>query len=66
MSNDAARPPRILLVVGEPSGDALGGQLIDALKVITSGHVQILGVGGNLMDAPSNGCVTPTPVSGRY
>ena len=51
MSNDAARPPRILLVVGEPSGDALGGQLIDALKVITSGHVQILGVGGELMRA---------------
>lgn len=47
-----AKPaPKILLVVGEPSGDALGGQLIQALRKLTDGHARIIGVGGELMRA---------------
>ena len=41
--------PKIMLVVGEPSGDALGQQLIEALKLLTGGNVQIVGVGGERM-----------------
>jgi len=51
MTTHAQHAPRILLVVGEPSGDALGGQLIDALQTLTNGHAQIIGVGGELMRA---------------
>lgn len=51
MNATTAHPPKILLVVGEPSGDALGGQLIHALRTLTHGHAQIIGVGGELMRA---------------
>ncbi len=43
--------PKIMLVAGEPSGDALGGQLISALRELTGDRVQIFGVGGNMMRA---------------
>ncbi len=47
---DFSSPIHIMLVAGEPSGDALGGQLINALK--DSGiSVEISGVGGPLMMA---------------
>ena len=38
--------PRIMLVAGEPSGDALGGALMAALKEMTGGTVELTGVGG--------------------
>ena len=38
--------PRIMLVAGEPSGDALGGQLIRGLRFASNGEVEIFGVGG--------------------
>lgn len=38
-----------MLVAGEPSGDALGGRLMAALKLRTLGRVQFLGVGGERM-----------------
>lgn len=45
------RTPTIMLVAGEPSGDALGGQLIEGLKALTGGVVRIVGVGGPQMRA---------------
>lgn len=46
-----AAAPTIMLVAGEPSGDALGGQLIESLKSLTGGAVRIVGVGGQHMRA---------------
>lgn len=43
--------PTIMLVAGEPSGDALGGQLIEGLKQLTNGNVRVIGVGGPAMRA---------------
>ncbi|MBL9098786.1 MAG: lipid-A-disaccharide synthase [Alphaproteobacteria bacterium] len=43
--------PTIMLVAGEPSGDALGGQLIEGLKLLTQGRLRIVGVGGPEMRA---------------
>ena len=43
--------PLIMLVAGEPSGDALGGQLIEGLKALTHGQVRVIGVGGPAMRA---------------
>lgn len=45
------RIPRIMLVVGEPSGDLLGAQVINALKRQTGGKVELSGVGGPVMEA---------------
>jgi lipid-A-disaccharide synthase len=44
-----APTPNIMLVVGEPSGDALGQQVILALRNLTGGRVNIIGVGGERM-----------------
>jgi lipid-A-disaccharide synthase len=46
-----ANTPTIMLVVGEPSGDALGQQLILALRELTHGKARIIGVGGERMRA---------------
>jgi lipid-A-disaccharide synthase len=46
MTPSHALPPKIMLIVGEPSGDALGAQLMQALKERTGGHVTLIGVGG--------------------
>ncbi|HXJ02935.1 MAG TPA: lipid-A-disaccharide synthase, partial [Micropepsaceae bacterium] len=52
MSGDAgARPLTIMLVVGEPSGDQLGAQLMAGLKQLAGGNVRIVGVGGAAMTA---------------
>tara|TARA_R110000824_G_scaffold155226_5_gene327709 strand:- start:23381 stop:24547 length:1167 start_codon:yes stop_codon:yes gene_type:complete len=40
------RVPHIMLVAGEPSGDALGGELMEALISETGGKVRITGSGG--------------------
>ena len=45
----SARPVFIFLVTGEPSGDALGGALIAALRQRTKGHLRIAGIGGERM-----------------
>lgn len=42
-------PKRIMLVAGEPSGDFLGGQLMNALKTVTGEAVVFSGVGGARM-----------------
>lgn len=41
----------IMLVAGEPSGDALGGQLIEGLKHLAPEGLRIVGVGGHQMRA---------------
>ncbi len=40
---------KVLLVAGEPSGDALGGQLMVALKQLFDGEITFSGVGGPIM-----------------
>lgn len=50
-STDDERTPKIMLVVGEPSGDALGQQVILALRQLTGGRANIIGVGGERMRA---------------
>jgi len=40
-----------MLVCGEPSGDALGGQLMAALKDLAGSRIKIVGVGGEAMKA---------------
>lgn len=44
-------PKTLMLICGEPSGDALGGQLMAALKELTGGSIAITGVGGEAMKA---------------
>jgi len=48
---DRGRPLTLMLVCGEPSGDALGAQLMAALKELTGDSVRIVGVGGEAMAA---------------
>lgn len=43
--------PLIFLAAGEPSGDAIGGRLMAALKLRTGGKVRFVGVGGAYMTA---------------
>lgn len=47
----SARPPprRIMLVAGEPSGDALGAPLMRALRAASDGPLDFVGVGGDGM-----------------
>lgn len=45
----APEPTRIALVAGEPSGDRLGGRLMDALAQAAGGAVAFSGVGGEAM-----------------
>jgi lipid-A-disaccharide synthase len=40
-----------MLVCGEPSGDQLGGQLMEGLKALCGDRVQFMGVGGSSMAA---------------
>lgn len=44
-----SRPLRIFLIAGEPSGDVLGARLIAALRDLTGGAVEVMGVGGEMM-----------------
>src|SRR5690348_10845902 len=41
--------PFIFIVAGEPSGDALGGALIGALRERTGGRLRVAGIGGERM-----------------
>ena len=47
----SASGPLIFLIAGEPSGDALGARLMEALKERTGGRVRFAGVGGENMAA---------------
>ncbi len=41
----------VMLIAGEPSGDALGGQLIEGLRQLSPDGLRIVGVGGHQMRA---------------
>jgi len=43
--------PLVYLIAGEPSGDALGGRLMAALKAETGGRIRFAGIGGETMAA---------------
>jgi lipid-A-disaccharide synthase len=49
MAADSQAGPFIFIVAGEPSGDALGGALIAALRERTAGRLRIAGIGGEFM-----------------
>ena len=49
MIGDGEATPLIFMVAGEPSGDALGGALIAALRERTGGRVRFAGIGGESM-----------------
>ena len=51
--------PRISLVAGEPSGDALGADLMRALVRETAGTVTFTGVGGPEMEAEGLASIYP-------
>jgi lipid-A-disaccharide synthase len=55
------RPLRLYLVAGEHSGDALGADLIQALRKLTTRPLQLSGVGGELM--AEQGCASLFPLS---
>jgi lipid-A-disaccharide synthase len=46
-----AAPITIMLVCGEPSGDQLGAQLMQALRMLGGSSLRIVGVGGPAMEA---------------
>ncbi|MGH7059779.1 MAG: lipid-A-disaccharide synthase, partial [Stellaceae bacterium] len=52
--------PFIFIVAGEPSGDALGGALIAALRQRTGGKLRVAGVGGERMR--EEGLDSPIPL----
>jgi lipid-A-disaccharide synthase len=52
---------KIMLVAGEPSGDALGARLMAALRARTNGMVEFMGVGGEAMAA--QGLASLFPIS---
>lgn len=57
----AEEGPLVVLIAGEPSGDALGARLMAALKMRTGGKIRFAGVGGDKMEA--EGLVSRFPMS---
>lgn len=53
--------PLVVLIAGEPSGDALGARLMAALKTKTGGKIRFAGVGGDKMAA--EGLISRFPMS---
>lgn len=51
MSLPAKKPLHLMLIVGEPSGDMLGAEIMRALKSLTGGTITMTGVGGEHMTA---------------
>ena len=51
MAREREQAPLIYLIAGEPSGDLLGGSLMEALKSETAGAVRFTGLGGARMQA---------------
>src|SRR5438045_3798122 len=49
MTGRGKSAPFIFIIAGEPSGDALGGALIAALRERTGGALRIAGIGGERM-----------------
>lgn len=57
--NDKDTGFHIMLVAGEPSGDALGAELMVVLRDMTGGRVRFSGVGGPRMSAEGNVSIFP-------
>ena len=49
MSGDGQAAPFIFIIAGEPSGDALGGALMAALRERAGDEVRFAGIGGESM-----------------
>ena len=50
-ATDRHDDPVVFLIAGEPSGDALGGRLMQALRRRTGGRIRFAGLGGEAMAA---------------
>lgn len=59
MSAGGTTPPHIMLVAGETSGDALGGELMVALKELSEGALKFSGVGGSRMEEEGLSSIFP-------
>ena len=46
-----AEPLKVFIIAGEPSGDKLGGNLMQGLRQLTKGQITFCGVGGEMMQA---------------
>jgi lipid-A-disaccharide synthase len=46
-----ADPLKVFIIAGEPSGDKLGGNLMQGLKQLTNDQITFCGVGGEMMQA---------------
>jgi len=46
-----ADPLNVFIIAGEPSGDKLGGNLMQGLNQLTKGQITFCGVGGEMMQA---------------
>jgi lipid-A-disaccharide synthase len=51
MRTDVSSPLTVMLVCGEPSGDALGAELMQGLRTLGGDTIRIVGVGGQAMTA---------------
>ena len=59
MTDAAAAAPFIFIVTGEPSGDALGGTLIAALRQRAGAGLRVAGIGGEQMQAQGVASLVP-------
>jgi lipid-A-disaccharide synthase len=59
MTDAAAAAPFIFIVAGEPSGDALGGPLIAALRQRAGPGLRVAGIGGEQMQAQGIASLVP-------
>ena len=50
-TNSPPRPPTLVLICGEPSGDQLGGELVAGLKAVGGEELSLTGMGGSAMAA---------------
>jgi len=59
MTDAAAAAPFLFIVAGEPSGDALGGALIAALRQRAGPGLRVAGIGGEQMQAQGVASLVP-------
>src|SRR5947209_6354925 len=59
MTGSGGEAPFIFIVAGEPSGDALGGALIRALRKRTGGRMRVAGIGGGRMGGQGVASLVP-------